>query len=51
MGHVLGGVEGTYDRHHYRDEKADALARLANLIQSIIEPSDKVVPIRKAAKS
>src|SRR5262249_11247667 len=28
MGHAIGGVEGVYDRHSYRDEKAEALARL-----------------------
>ena len=26
MGHAIAGVEGVYDRHAYRDEKADALA-------------------------
>ena len=25
MGHAIAGVEGVYDRHQYRDEKADAL--------------------------
>jgi integrase len=38
MGHVIGGVEGVYDRHKYSDEKAEALARLASLIRSIVEP-------------
>jgi integrase len=51
MGHVIGGVEGVYDRHHYNDEKADALARLATLLQSILEPSDRVVPLRGKAKA
>lgn len=50
MGHVIAGVEGVYDRHSYRAEKADALARLATLLTSIIEPSDKVVPIRGATR-
>ena len=27
MGHAIAGVEGVYDRHSYRDEKADALKR------------------------
>ena len=41
------GVEGVYNRHNYIDEKADALARLATLIETIINPPDKsnVVPI------
>jgi len=28
LGHVMPGVEGVYDRHHYQQEKADALAAL-----------------------
>jgi len=38
MGHVQPGVEGVYDRHTYRDEKADALKRLAALIETILNP-------------
>jgi len=49
MGHVIAGVEGVYDRHAYRDEKADALARLATLLGSILNPTDNVVPITRAA--
>lgn len=45
LGHVIAGVEGVYDRHHYRDEKADALARLATLISTILTPTDNVVPL------
>jgi integrase len=33
LGHVQQGVEGVYDRHQYAAEKADALARLAALIE------------------
>ena len=29
LGHARGGVEGIYDRHQYRDEKAHALNSLA----------------------
>ncbi len=36
MGHAVGGVEGIYDRHSYREEKADALQRLAELIERIV---------------
>jgi integrase len=43
MGHAIGGVEGIYDRHSYRDEKADALARLATLIDGIVHPRENVV--------
>ena len=49
----FGGVEGTYDRHSYVDEKRDALERLARLLRQIIdgEPA-KVVqfPARSAAE-
>jgi integrase len=50
MGHALPGVEGIYDRFSYADEKADALVRLAALIDEIVsgEPSGKVVRLRKA---
>ena len=50
LGHAQGGVLGIYDRHQYRDEKAHALNALAGLIETIINPSDKVVPIRRKAK-
>jgi integrase len=36
LGHAIGGVEGTYDRHAYTNEKAEALAKLAALIESIV---------------
>ena len=48
LGHVIAGVEGVYDRHSYRDEKADALARLATMINSILDPSDNVLPMARA---
>ncbi|MCZ6763355.1 MAG: tyrosine-type recombinase/integrase, partial [Alphaproteobacteria bacterium] len=49
LGHVLPGVEGIYDRHSYREEKADALAKLAGLIALILNPpADNVVPIDAA---
>jgi integrase len=37
MGHAMQGVEGVYDRHSYRNEKADALKRLAALISEIVK--------------
>jgi integrase len=50
MGHVLAGVEGTYNRFDYGAEKAHALAALARLIGDILQPPpDKVVPIRERA--
>ena len=47
LGHVIGGVEGVYDRHAYKGEKAGALAQLAALIAGIIDPRTNVVPIGK----
>ena len=36
---------GIYDRHHYRDEIADALKRLARLITQIVDgEGGNVVP-------
>jgi hypothetical protein len=42
LGHVIGGVEGVYDRHSYMDEKAGALEKLAQLIDRIINPPDEI---------
>ncbi len=51
MGHAIAGVEGVYDRHSYRDEKADALRRLAGLIETIRNPpKGNVRSIREAAR-
>jgi integrase len=50
LGHAIGGVEGIYDRHQYDHEKADALARLATLIDSIVHPRDNVLPMAKPRK-
>jgi integrase len=38
LGHVIAGVEGTYDRHSYADEKRDALEKLATMIDRILNP-------------
>jgi integrase len=38
LGHVLKGVEGTYDRHSYAAEKLDALEALAGIIERIVMP-------------
>ena len=47
IGHTIKGVEGTYDRFEYPDEKAEALKRLAGLIETILrEPTDNVVVLR-----
>jgi len=51
LGHAIGGVEGIYDRHHYRDEKADALRRLAALIDAIVHPrAAAVLPMKRGKR-
>lgn len=51
LGHVIPGVEGVYDRHRYVDEKADALKRLAGLIDKILNPpKDNVVDLEQASR-
>jgi integrase len=51
MGHAIAGIEGVYDRHTYSREKADALARLASLIDGIVHPKRNIVPMRKSSRA
>jgi integrase len=48
LGHVKKGVEGTYDRHQYRTEKKAAFAKLADLVDRIVNPSQNVVSFASA---
>lgn len=45
LGHVLDGVEQTYDRHSYFTEKSEALEMLARQIEGILRNSGNVVPL------
>jgi integrase len=36
LGHVIGGVRGTYDRHEYHAEKKQAYEALAGIIERIV---------------
>jgi hypothetical protein len=36
LGHKIRGVAGVYDRYSYEQQKADALAKLAELIERIV---------------
>jgi integrase len=36
LGHVIPGVRGVYDRHDYIDEKREAFAKLAAMLDSIL---------------
>jgi len=39
MGHIIGGVRGTYDRYEYLKEKRNAFEALAALVKLILNPS------------
>jgi integrase len=43
LGHVKKGVEGTYDRYAYLDEKRAAFGKLAELVESIVTPIEAKV--------
>ena len=48
LGHAIAGVEGVHDRHTYELEKADALNKLAALVQTIINPPEgNVIQMRR----
>jgi integrase len=47
LGHIVGGVRETYDRHEYLEEKREAFEKLAAQIERIVNPPvDNVVPLR-----
>jgi hypothetical protein len=47
LGHAIGGVEEVYDRYDYLREKRDAFAKLAALIERIVNPpTGNVVALR-----
>ena len=46
LGHAMPGIRGVYDWHSYAGEKADALQRLARLVEDIIRPGPKLVATR-----
>jgi integrase len=48
LGHVIGGVRGTYDKHRYQQEMAAAYAALAGQLDLIVRPpTDNVRPLRR----
>jgi integrase len=48
LGHVIGGVRATYDRHEFRAEKARVFEALADQIERILNPSAaNVVPLKR----
>jgi integrase len=46
LGHSIKGIQQVYDRHKYFEEKAHALAALAQLVENILSPpADNVIAI------
>jgi integrase len=51
LGHVIGGVQGIYDRHRYLDEMRRAYEALARQIETIVNPpTGNVVAFQKAGE-
>lgn len=48
LGHVMGGIRGTYDRHQYLPEKRLAFEKLAGLVARIVDPQANVVSLPDA---
>ena len=49
LGHVIGGIRGTYDRHEFYAEKKHALEALAHQVKLITDPpKDNVSQLRRA---
>jgi integrase len=49
LGHVIGGVQGVYDRYAYKEEKRAAFEALASQIERILHPQKNIVPLRQRA--
>jgi integrase len=46
LGHTIGGVQGVYDRHSYRQEMLVAYEKLATLIAQIVDPQPNVAMVQ-----
>ena len=52
LGHAVGNLVRIYDRHDYASEKAEALRKLAALVERIVDPPiDNVVALHEAVAS
>jgi integrase len=51
LGHVMGRIRGTYDRHEYVDEKRHAFEALAGLIDRILDPQANVTALRDSKRN
>jgi integrase len=45
LGHVLPGIQATYNRHRYVNEMALAYEKLAALIEQIVNPQKNILPL------
>jgi integrase len=50
LGHVIGGIQGIYDRHRYHDEMLAAYEKLAHQIEQITNPPTGNVVFLKAGE-
>lgn len=50
LGHKVRGVEGTYDRHDYFEERREALTQWTNLLLDAERGERKITPIRERAR-
>jgi len=53
LGHAIPGIEATYNRHGYEVEKADALQKLATLIDKgkVDVPIARVYPLEQVREA
>ena len=50
FGHAIPVIHGIYNRYEYFEEKADALQRLATLVETILNPPAKDNVVELAAR-
>jgi integrase len=50
LGHTIGGVRKTYDRHEYHSEKKIGFEKLARQIELIINPQFNISQLRGAGR-
>ena len=46
LGHAMTVITRTYDRHDYKPQMLAAYEKLSAMISSIVDPTDRVVPMR-----
>jgi integrase len=51
LNHKIGGIEGTYDRHNYEDEKRQALEALAAQLHRILAPQPDNVTLLRSSRT